>query len=401
MREATLNQRSLAQSSLPANAGMRALCLLFGTLALVSATGWIANQCTPGILEKTGLVRGWDFQQFWLAARMPLHSLYDVDAFQDLQRSLFPVDEQNILFLPLYPPTTALVFRPLSFLPYLWALGVWTAISLVCYVIAGRMLLGQTEAHWRTVVFWGLVGFFPFLVALRAGQLAPVLLLIVVAGLHNRNGWLLSLLALKPQFAVGLLFFLLLRREWKLCVTFLAGIGLQFALVVAMAGTEPVTEYVRYASVYLDHARMFTFPDGWVHSISGTVGRLVHVAVLIVVSFLAAAMRRNDWRIESAIGVAFMLLFTPHLLLYDLVLLVVPAILLLPDWKIPAAIAVSSATIAMPLHASTGLSSVPWVLVAMIATRSISDMRTKVPFSNDRSAKGPESAESVVRILGN
>jgi Glycosyltransferase family 87 len=388
MREAILNQRPIAQSSLPAHAGMRALCLLFGVLALVSAIGWIANQCTPGILEKTGLVRGWDFQQFYLAARMPLHGLYDVDAFQDLQRSLFPVDEQNILFLPLYPPTTALAFGPLAFLPYLWALGVWTAISFICYVIAGRMLLFQTETVWRPVVFWGLAGFFPFLVSLRAGQLVPVLLLIVVAGLHKRNGWLLSLLALKPQFAAGLLFVLLLRRQWKLCATFLAGIGLQFALVVAIAGPEPVTEYVQYASVYLDHARMFTFPDGWVHSISGTAGRLAHVAVLIVVSILLAAMRRNDWRIESAIAVAFMLLFTPHLLLYDLVLLVVPAILLLPDWKIPAAIAVSSATIAMPLHAYTGLSSVPWVLVILIATRFVADERTKMSLTIDSPAKG-------------
>lgn len=371
MREAILEQETLPQIPLPTGAGTKAICLLLGVLALVSVAGLIAGQCSSGILEKSGLVRGWDFQQFYLAARIPIDSLYDVEAFQNLQKSLFPVDEQNILFLPLYPPVTALAFRPLAWMPYLWALGFWAAISLACYVIAARMLLLQTESGWRPVAFWALAGFFPLLVSLRAGQLAPLLLLIVTTGLLKRNGWVLSLLSIKPQFAAGLLLFLLLRREWKLFARMVAGIGLQYLAVLAIAGPEPVVAYVRYAAVYLDHARMFTFPDGWVHSLSGTVGWPVHTGVLLVLSILIARVRPSCWRKESAMAVAFMLLLTPHLLLYDLVLLAVPAILLLPEWRFPAAILVSSATIAMPLHAATGLSAVPWVLAGLIGTQSL------------------------------
>jgi hypothetical protein len=42
----------------------------------------------------------------------------------------------------------------------------------------------------------------------------------------------------------------------------------------------------------------------------------------------------------------------------------------------------------MPLHAYTGLSSVPWVLVILIATRFVADERTKMSLTIDSPAKG-------------
>jgi len=69
---------------------------------------FLRNQATSGLLEMTGMVRGWDLQQFYLAGMMPPEKLYDIAAFQNQQRSLLPVDEQSIPFLPLYPPMLSL-----------------------------------------------------------------------------------------------------------------------------------------------------------------------------------------------------------------------------------------------------------------------------------------------------
>ena len=56
--------------------------VLLTALALTTLAGFAHNQWTTGMFERTGLVRGWDFQQFYVAGRMPADKLYDVEAFQ-------------------------------------------------------------------------------------------------------------------------------------------------------------------------------------------------------------------------------------------------------------------------------------------------------------------------------
>jgi len=384
---------------------------LLVVLLVATVASLVHVEATPGLTERSGLVRGWDFQQFYLAGLMlnrgQANELYDADRFQAVQRELFPVDEQNIPYLPLYPPVTGLLAAPLAWLPYTHALGLWWLLNTVCFATAGWILVrhsGLSEG-WRWTVALAIAGCYPFFMALRAGQISPVLLLVAVAGLallrRERNtfgGLALSLLMLKPQFAAGMLLWLLLRRDWRACAGFLVGIMIQVAAVAVAVGPTVVTDYVWSTSTYLSHSQFYIFPPGWVHSLAGTLANLlalvglsgadvggvckvVHAAVLLAMAatVAVASWRKRtavthpgdsawEWRYQHSVAVLFMLLLTPHLLLYDLVLLLVPMVYLLetPRWRLSLVLYITTGAVVMPLYAWADVSLVPFVLLAIL-----------------------------------
>lgn len=352
-----------------------ALHWLLGLLAAATIVGFIQTQVTTGLLESTGMVRGWDFQQFYIAGRMPGSELYDLSAFQKTQRDLFPVDERNIPFLPLYPPMTAVAVSPLSQMPYLPALAIWWVISLLAYGIAARWLGQSVESQWRTAVLLLMVGFLPFFVALRLGQLSPILLLILVAGLKYRSGWTLSLLAMKPQYLVGILIFFLIRRQWQVVGRICIGIGLQVLVTAIVLGPEVFLSYLKFATIYLQHSELYLFPPGWVHSLAGMTGKTVHLCVVALAVVACALQRKTNWQQESALAASFMLLLTPHLLLYDLVLILVPLVYCLPHWRLSCAAAIATSALIIWPCAVFQISFVPFVLIAILVGEPIGRLR--------------------------
>ena len=350
---------------------MRQIQFLLIVLAIATVAGFVATQTSSGIFEATGLVRGWDFQQFYLAGRLiadgKSDALYDVAQFQALQQSLLPVDAQNIPYVPLYPPMIALVVTPLAKLPYSVALFLWWGFCTACYVGSCWLLARRTPRRYRLAAILAMCGFFPFFVALRAGQLTPILLLFAVVGLRYRSGLALSLLAWKPQFGCGIFLYFALRRRWRVCLEMVAGVLLQFALVSLILGPQVLFEYVTFARIYAQHSDIYTFPAGWVHSLGGMAGMLVHLPVLFVVSGLLVVTPKCKWKVESALAVCFMLLATPHLLLYDLTFLAIPAVMLLGrHWRFSAALLFGASAVIMPLYANFNLSIVPILLIYLI-----------------------------------
>jgi hypothetical protein len=379
---------------------------------LVSTTaGLVRIQSTAGLKERSGLVRGWDFQQFYVSGLMLIRGradgLYDPELFQATQRAVLPVDEQNIPFLPLYPPTTALLVAPLALLPYPVALAVWWPLNVACFAVAGWMLVRwcDVSAAWRWTLVLAIASYYPFIMSFRAGQLSPLLLLVTLTALtlvrrqrQVAGGLILSLLALKPQFAAGMILWFLLRRDLRVLSGILVGVVLQMVIVAVLLQPAIIADYLWSTSVYLQHSQIYDFPDGWVHSLAGTLqnmlGRLgyvgagcgngckaVHVAVLLIAAAGVASWswRSRDqnkqqcdspcgWQCEQAAAVVFTLLFTPHLLLYDLLLLLVPIVYLLETsrWRQALAIYLATSALVMPVYAWGDVSLVPFVLVAVL-----------------------------------
>jgi hypothetical protein len=312
-----------------------------------------------------------------------------------------------------------LLVAPLALLSYTHALVVWWAVNIACFAIALWILVRHSGLSdgWRWTVVLAIAGCYPFFIALRAGQMSGILLLVAVAGLallrRRQRGWgglVLSLLALKPQFAAGMILWLLLRRDWRACAGLLSGIVIQAALVVAAVNPDVVVEYLRSTSTYLSHSQLYRFPPGWVHSLAGTlenlfvfvglsgaalgnVCKVVHAVVLMVIAagVATASRRRRDgsrspddaalaWRYEHSASVIFMLLLTPHLLLYDLVLLLVPMVYLLETrcWRLSLILYIATGTLMMPLYAWTDVSFVPFVLLAVLC-RLMGDVLTGTP----------------------
>ena len=285
---------------------MRPIQLLLALLAISTVVGFVVTQSTIGIYESTGLIRGWDFQQFYLAGKFVAQGreadLYSMDEFQAAQRALLPVDDQNIPFVPLYPPMIAILVAPLARLSYLPALLLWWGVGVSSYVGACWLLLKSVRRRYRSIAILAMCGFFPLFVALRAGQLTPLLLLVAVVGLRYRNGLVLSLLVLKPQFACGMLAYFLVRRQWKLCGTMVLGCLAQLAMVSVTLGPQVLIDYLSFARIYAHHSQMYSFPDGWVHSISGMTGPLVHIVVVALLAVYLGTVRRLPWAMESALA---------------------------------------------------------------------------------------------------
>jgi hypothetical protein len=162
------------------------------------------------------------------------------------------------------------------------------------------------------------------------------------------------LLALKPQLAVGLVVWLLLRRDLRTGTGFCLGLLLQAGFVSLALGPGVLADYVgnwptfgRFAQLYsstADHqhatAGILTDLLGWRYR---TLSTLIHLAVagsaaLLFWHFIrsrrppaapASAVGgagADDWRLEESAVVLFSLLLAPHLLTYDLSLLLIPAV---------------------------------------------------------------------------
>jgi hypothetical protein len=277
---------------------------------------------------------------------------------------------------------------------------------------------------------------YPFFIAMRAGQISPILLLVTVGGLTLlrrrqplRGGLVLSLLMLKPQFAAGMMLWLLLRRDWRTCGGLLGGIVLQMAVVAVAVQPALVTDYLCSTSLYLNHSQFYDFPPGWVHSLAGTFQnllallgltgaawdhacKLVHLAVVAMAAAGAAVMSGRSrevreraseadcrWRYDHSLAVVFMLLLTPHLLLYDLVLLLVPMTYLLatPRWRLAVLIYFATSALLMPLHAWSDLSLVPLVLLTVLYRLMLSRPGRRAPIGT-RSENLPDFSNFLSRL---
>uniref|UniRef100_A0A5Q5BEI6 Mannosyltransferase n=3 Tax=unclassified Mycobacterium TaxID=2642494 RepID=A0A5Q5BEI6_MYCSS len=141
-----------------------------------------------------------------------------------------------------YPPFAAILFRPLTALPFvvagvLWQLGILAAVYGIVR-ISQRLLGGGSH---RTAMLWtaGLIWLEPVRVALDLGQVGIFLTLAVLYAVCSRRWWLSGLLVglaagVKLTPAITGLYFLGVRR-WTAAafsaVVFVATIGLSYLVV--------------------------------------------------------------------------------------------------------------------------------------------------------------------------
>jgi hypothetical protein len=333
------------------------LGLLLAQLALFAGI-----ESTSGVLDRLGRVRGRDFLHFYIAGRLVARGgagrLYDQDHFLGVQQTIVEINDNSPPYLSVYPPTTALLFSPLGRLPYGTAVVLWWLTQAACFLVSGYLLLRQARLapRWRLTACLALAAFSPVISTFWNGQLSAFLLLVFVGGLWLRRrercwqaGCVLSLLALKPQLALGVGVWLLLRRDLRTGAGFCLGLLLQAGFVVTALGPAVLADYAgngpalgRFAQLYSNtadhqHATAGILFDllGWRYQ---TLCNLAHLAVagcagLLFWKFLRSRRAvagggegADAWRFEESALVLFSLLLAPHLLTYDLSLLLIPAV---------------------------------------------------------------------------
>ncbi len=342
MSRAAVRLRSLLRTR-PLPVVLLGLPLLWVTVVvsgLYLALGRLAISWAPG---PDVWILGRDFSVFYvggaLARERAWSVLYDVAAFAAR------FDQVTRLDLPAggpifrYPPPTAFAYAPLSAASLGIALALWTLAGIAAYVVGVRLLrlsptvgilLFASVPAYVTVAL-GQNTFFAFLVFASAAAAAR-------RGARIWLGVLIGLLVLKPQLALGPALWWLsapsrYRRELAGAVLSVGGAVLTTVLVTpegwatylerlpTLADPGP-TNRVWYFSG-LDFFRM-VFGEG-----GAAPPVWVAVTLVVAVGFVVAFRRLTDDPATAlALAIVATMLITPHVVVYDWLLLAVAGSLL-------------------------------------------------------------------------
>jgi hypothetical protein len=295
------------------------------------------------------LPKGNDFLVFYVSGQLAADGRFDVlvddHEFRHAQEP-FLGPTSTVSYPAVYPPQIGLAFAPLSRLAYTTAYAIWAALTLVfigwSVVEFGRggALLPRYPATAIAVV----LAFPPVPYLVLAGQISAVALVAIALahrGLSRRSPVLggigVGLLGFKASLFFPALAFCILAGEWTMSAVALLIAALQTLAVVPIAGTGVVFKSVEnlisaarnpsalamrpYLMVSWRSFWALLGPAGWVPALYG----MTAAATLFIG---AAAWRRcRDPLVRVSVLSLTLILATPHLFLYDLVI-AVPAFVL-------------------------------------------------------------------------
>jgi len=319
--------------------------------AIVGASvGWIGAALFialgPGSNRSVfGPMKWADFPHFYTLAHVATmragQLLYDTERLDALQRSLVPASTGG-LFIPVYPPQTALLFATLAPFSYFTAGTIWALLTIAVYASCA-WLAWRPAAHAfhdRAFVVAAIVAFPPAWQLAVYGQTTAIPLLAFTAAWRalerNRTvlaGALLSLLAIKPQFALVITALAILTADWRLMAGAAMGIGVQMLAVIAVFDASVLGAYARMVR-RLPALRDLLEPKPYnMHSLRALTQTLPPAADWITWSVLAVAVivaTRIVWRGNTPVRMRFgtvvlaSILVDPHLTTYDAAVLVLP-----------------------------------------------------------------------------
>lgn len=290
-----------------------------------------------GALDLFGNPKGTDFASFWTASRFILEgdpaAVYDPMRHHAAETRLFGADVGYFAWF--YPPMALLLIAPLGLLSYGLSLLLWLGATLAGYVVAVRKFVSGAG----TLV--PMLGFPAVFINIGHGQNGLLSTAIVGAGLALADrrpfasGVLLGCLCYKPQLAPMLAVVVLARRDWRMALGAAASVAVLAAAATLWFGADIWSAF--FSNLPLAQASV---EDGLVgfekmqspFSATRLLGGGVGAAYGVQAAFTgtAAILLWRVWRTNAPLGLragataSAILLGTPFLLDYDLVLLALP-----------------------------------------------------------------------------
>ena len=333
---------------------LRAHGLLVG-LVLWSVYLWTLT--TPGLRDRNGNLKGTDFLHFYtlglIAREHRGPELYDMKVQAELAAAHVP-QAAGIQYLPLYPPQTSMLFAPLAHLSYLHALAVWWIVCAILYFLCCYWTwrtCPNLRTHPVTVAILSAAfpAFFHLFACGQTSELALACFTGAYLSLRRKRefvaGIALGCLAFKPQLAFAAAVIFIAAGAGKVVLgAALSGLA-QFLAGVLYYGSQVFHEWL-WMLDNLRSALPFLEPKIYqTHCLRTFWSMLVPIPGLAFVLYVVSATLLLGitillWRRPSTpLRVRFSLLLfatvlvSPHLTVYDLVILS-PALLLLADWLI-------------------------------------------------------------------
>jgi hypothetical protein len=325
------------------------LCL---ALCLWGIYAWVL--ATPGLRDRNGLIKGTDFLHFYTLGTLALtHRGADLYNMVEQTRVLgerVPAAAGTV-YLPLYGPQVSLLFAPFAALPYGAALTMWWIVSAALYafcVYAVWKTCPNLHADGSTVLVLALANpaFFQLIAWGQTSALA--LACFTVAYLFLRQdrlfaaGLALGCLMFKPQLGLVVAFVFCATLAGRVVAGAFITASAQLLLSWAYYGTATMRDYTYHISHVQRVLSLLEPRIEQTHCLRTFWQMLAPLnAVALGLYLISAAvmlwLALSCWRSSlpltlrySAVLVATVLV-SPHLTVYDLVILA-PALVLVADW---------------------------------------------------------------------
>jgi hypothetical protein len=323
-------------------------------LALCLWAIYLWNMSSPGLRDRAGNLKGTDFLHLYTLGSLALahrgSDLYSMQAQAGLAAQRVPA-AAGIRYLPLYPPQVSILFAPFAELSYGWALVFWLAASAAIYALCvyavWRACPGLRGRGWTVLILAvGIPAFWHLIAWGQTSALALACFTLAFFAFRNECEFLagaaLGCLVFKPQLGIAAAVIFAVTLRWNVIAgAFLSGAA-QLASAWAYYGAGPLRDWVR-ALFRLPAVMPLLEPRPYQTHCLRTFWTMlvpwprVALALYVITAILALAlaMRCLRERLPLSLSYSSLLLATvlvsPHLTVYDLVILA-PAFLLLTDW---------------------------------------------------------------------
>ncbi|MGC2492893.1 glycosyltransferase family 87 protein [Candidatus Binatus sp.] len=310
---------------------------LFLAVYFVSAVVWMLR--SKGLIDPAGHPIGADFIDPWSASWLTLHGapsfVYDVARLWSVERTA--VADPAVGFAGFhYPPIYLLIILPLALIPYAMSLLAWTVTTFAAYLATMWTIDPERDSLWLAIAFPGA------LVNLTNGQNGFLTLALLGGGLLTIDrrpilaGVMFGLMSYKPQYGILIPIFLLATRRWRAIASASVTVVILAALSFAIFGAQ--TWHAFFSSITFTRQVVLeqggsgfeklqsAFAAARLWGFSVATAYVVQAAVALIAAIIVIWIwwRTPKFELHAAALATGVLLMTPYMMDYDLVLLALP-----------------------------------------------------------------------------
>jgi hypothetical protein len=311
---------------------------------------------TPTLRDRNGNLKGTDFLHFYTLGSLAIahrgSELYEVQS-QAFLAARRVSDAKGLRYLPLYPPQVSILFAPFAFLSYGWALAIWWISTALVYGACCYRIWRSCPALQDFGVTVALIALaFPAFFHLIAwGQTSALALACFTAAfllLRDQHefaaGLALGCLIFKPQLGIATAVVFIAIGNWRVVGGAALSATAQIAAGVVYYGIDPFRSWLStlwHVPAWLSSFEPRPYQTHCLRTFWSMLvpwGRvsfgLYVISVLAVLACTIAIWRRQaPPSLKYSALLLATVLVSPHLTVYDLVILA-PAVLLLADWRV-------------------------------------------------------------------
>jgi len=306
---------------------------------LLAPIFWMFYRPAGGLYDVSGFHLGRDFLNVWsgpqILSRYGVMTLFDIDAYHAAQSEL--AGRQLYLHNWGYPLHLFFFIYPLSFLPYLASLAVWTLLGWAAYLIAAASAVEPDRRRFAIFILLVAPSTLVNTIAGQNGFFTAALFLSAVALLDHRPwlaGVMVGLLTLKPHLGLLLAPALLAIGAWRTITSAALTAALLIGASVLVWGTEPWIAFLTKTSAYqyhflVDFYGFYTFmmtsvfASLRVMSVSPELAKVIQIAVSLAVILTTVIMvrRTTDVALRALLLTSGTFLASPYVFNYDMPML--------------------------------------------------------------------------------